>query len=123
MNNLQVLGKFLDQPILVSKFKKTVPAILIGGAAAYTIYDASKAEKGKRKERAIKTGVTLAATVASSLAAPHIASAVTKRSLPPNLSAVKNQNKELVDSFIKTHDLEEPVKNILNKSKEKILNF
>ena len=55
MNNLSVLGKFLDQPILVSKFQKAVPAILAGGAAAYTAYDASKEAPEKRKQRALKT--------------------------------------------------------------------
>ncbi len=123
MNNLNVLGKFLDQPILVSKFQKAVPAVLTGAAALYTAYDASKAEKGKRKERALKTGITLGTVAASALAAPHIASAVTKRPLPLSLSSVKAKNKELVDSFIKTAETEEPVKNILNKSKEKILGF
>ena len=54
MNNLQVLGKFLDQPMLVAKFQKTVPAILTAGAAAYTLYDVSKAEKGKKKASAKK---------------------------------------------------------------------
>ncbi|MCD7779071.1 MAG: hypothetical protein LUH05_00150 [Candidatus Gastranaerophilales bacterium] len=123
MNNMQVLGKFLDQPILVSKFKKAVPAVLTGGAAAYTAYDALKEEKGKRKERALKTGITLGTTVAAALAAPHIASAITKRPLPANLNAVKTKNKELVDSFINTNETEKPVKDILNKSKEKILSF
>ncbi len=123
MNNLQVLGKFLDQPILVSKFQKAVPALLAGGAAAYTLYDASKAEKGERKKRALKTGITLGATVASALAAPHIASAITKRPLPESLATIKNKNKELVDTFVKNTNIDEKTKDILNKGKEKILNF
>lgn len=50
MNKIQVLGKFLDQPILVAKFQKAVPALLTTGAALYTAYDVSKAEKGKKRE-------------------------------------------------------------------------
>ena len=107
MNNLQVLGKFLDQPMLVSKFQKAVPALLIGGAAAYTAYDASKAEEGQRCKRALKTGVTLGTTVAAALSAPHIASAITKRMLPEGLNAIKLKNKELVDTFVKSTPLEE----------------
>ena len=49
MNNIQVLGKFLDQPMLVSKFQKAVPALLVAGASAYTVVDAMRQEKGKRK--------------------------------------------------------------------------
>ena len=71
MNNLQVMGKFLDQPMLVSKFQKAVPSLLVGGAAAFTAYDASKAEKGQKGKRALKTGVTLGTTVAAALAAPQ----------------------------------------------------
>ena len=52
MNNIQVLGKFLDQPMLVSKFQKAVPVLLTTGAAAFTAYDASK-EKDPKKEARI----------------------------------------------------------------------
>ena len=123
MNNLQVLGKFLDQPMLVSKFQKAVPALLIGGAAAFTAYDASKAEEGQRGKRALKTGVTLGTTVAAALAAPHIASAITKRALPEGVNAIKLKNKELVDTFVKSTPLEEKTVEILNKSKDKVLGF
>lgn len=123
MNNIQVLGKFLDQPILVSKFQKAVPAILTAGAAAYTAYDVSKAKPEKRKKRALKTGITMGVTVASALAAPHIASKVAKRALPPSLNALKQNNRELVDTFIKSTNLDEKTTDILNKGKEKVLNF
>lgn len=123
MNNLSVLGKFLDQPILVSKFQKAVPAILAGGAAAYTAYDASKEAPEKRKQRALKTGLTLGVTVASALAAPHIASAITKRKLPASLDLIKRNNKEIIDTFIKSAKPEEATSKILEKGKDKILNF
>ena len=124
MNNIQVLGKFLDQPMLVSKFQKAVPAILATGAAAFTAYDASKEkDPEKRKQRALKTGVTLGVTVASALAAPHIASAITKRPLNASLNSIKMKNTQLVDSFVKTANLDKTTSNILEKSKEKVLNF
>ena len=123
MNNLQVLGKFLDQPILVSKFQRAVPAVLTTGALAYTVQDASKVEKEKRKNRALKTGITLGVTVASAIAAPHIASKISKRPLSDSLNTVKKNNKEIIDSFIKTTNVDEATKNILTKGKEKVLNF
>ena len=33
MNTLKVAGKFLDQPVLVAKFQRAVPALLTTGAA------------------------------------------------------------------------------------------
>ncbi len=123
MNNIQVLGKFLDQPMLVSKFQKAVPAMLIAGATAYTINDAMHQEKGKRTTRAIKTGITLGTTVAAALAAPHIASKLTKRTLPKSIEKIKQTNTELVDSFMKSNLLDDKTINLLEKSKEKTLSF
>lgn len=123
MNNIQTLGKFLDQPILVAKFQKTVPAILTAGATAYTIHSVRKEEKSNKLNKGLKTGITLGVTVASALAAAHISSAITKRPLPPSLNTLKKNNKDLIDNFIKTTNIEENTKNILNKGKEKILNF
>ena len=123
MNNLSVLGKFLDQPILVAKFQKKVPALLTAGAALYGAYEVSKEEKGKRKEKAIKTGITLGATVAAALAAPYIASKAAKRPLPASLETLKKNNKELIDKFLKTTDVDEKTSEILNKGKDKILGF
>lgn len=124
MNNIKVLGKFLDQPMLVSKFQKAVPAILTAGAGAYTIYDASKEkDKEKRKQRAIKTGITLGATAIAALSAPYIASAITKRPLNPSLNNIKAKNKELVDTFVKSTNIDKTTTSILEKSKEKVLSF
>lgn len=123
MNNIQVLGKFLDQPMLVSKFQKAVPAILTAGAAAYTINDVRKAKPEEQKKTALKTGITMGVTVASALAAPHIASALSRRALPSGLSTIKQNNKELVDNFVKSTNIDKNTKNILNKSKDKILSF
>ena len=49
MNNLRVLGKFLDQPMLVSKFQKAVPAIMATGGALYTAHTIKKAPKEQKK--------------------------------------------------------------------------
>lgn len=123
MNNLSVLGKYLDQPMLVAKFKKAIPVVLAGGAAAYTAYDSLKEEKGKRKQRAIKTGITLGVTVASALSAPYIASAITKRKLPAGLDVIKKNNKKIIDTFVQTSKPDEKTAKILQKGKDKILNF
>ena len=123
MNNLQVLGKFLDQPLLISKFQKAVPVLLSAGALAYTVNDVNKAPKNRKKETALKTGITMGVTVASALAASHIASAITKRPLPDTFNTITQKNKELVDKFVKSTQIDESAKNILNKAKDKVLNF
>ncbi|MBQ9246208.1 hypothetical protein IJ182_08075 [bacterium] len=123
MNNLQVLGKFLDQPILVSKFQKAVPAVLAAGGAIYTAIDTAKAPKNERKKTALKTGITMGVTIGSALAAPHIASKIAKRPLPDSFNVIKEKNKELVDAFLKTTEVEDKTKKLLEKSKEKILVF
>ena len=100
------MGKFLDQPILVSKFQKTVPAILAAGGTAYTAIQTGKAEKGKKAKTALKTGITMGATIVSAIAAPHIASKIAKRQLPPNLEKVTTNNRQIVDTFIKNNKLD-----------------
>lgn len=123
MNNIQTLGKFLDQPVLVSKFQKAVPVLLTAGAGAFVAKDVFQAKPEERKEKAVKAGVTMGATVAAALSAAAIASAVTKRPLPPGLDKVKAKNKELIDTFVKNTDIEDKTKNLLEKGKDKILGF
>ena len=123
MNNLKVFGRFLDQPMLVAKFQKKVPAMLIAGGTAYTMHDVKNAKKGQKKKQAIKTGITMGVTIASALAAPHIASKITKRPLPKNFYELKNVNKNIVDNFVKTTKIDDGTKIILNKSKDKVLNL
>jgi len=69
MNSLATLGKYLDQPLLVSRFSKKVPPILIGGAAAYGLYDTYKAPEHRRKNIFVKNTLVLSATVSSALLA------------------------------------------------------
>ena len=65
MNTLKVAGKFLDQPMLVTKFHNAVPAILTTGAALYTTKEILHAPEEKSKKCAVRTVKTMALTVAS----------------------------------------------------------
>ncbi len=123
MNNFKVLGKFLDQPILVSKFQKAVPAILTAGACAYTINDIKKQNKENRKKHALKTSIIMGATVATALSAPYAASKITKRPLPNTLNTIKQKNKELCDTFIKEMNPDKTTTEIIEKGKNKVLKF
>lgn len=69
MNSLTVLGKYLDQPRLVNKFSKAVPAILIAGGAAYGAEHVYHSPKESRKKEFVKSVFVLTGTIASALVA------------------------------------------------------
>ena len=78
--------------------------------------------KEDKKKTAIKNAVILALTALSAISAPYIASKLTGRKMPFKLQEVKEQNKKLVDSFIKTNSNTD-LRNILEKSKSKLLSL
>ena len=69
MKPLKIIGKFLDQPLLVAKFKQKVPYVLVGGGALYTANEVRKSEPEKRKETLLRSGTTMIFTILSALAA------------------------------------------------------
>lgn len=123
MNNFQVLGKYLDQPILAAKFQKKVPVILGTSAVAFATHKTMQAKKGEKSNTAIKTGFTLGATVASALYAPKIASKFAKRELQPSLAEIKKQNTEYVENFLKSNNIDLKTKELLNKTKNDVLSL
>lgn len=131
ISSIKVFGKFLDQPLLVSKLEKSVPKLMTLGAAAYLGHDYFKSRsKAKTKEekknnnlRILKKGIVLASAVASALVAPAIASKIAKR--PPLLSyeKIKENNTKLVDSFISSNKPDKNIEEILNSAKIKPLTY
>ena len=54
MNNFKIFGKFLDQPVLISKLNKAMPAIMtIGGSAllAHNAFDTFKNTQDKQQAK------------------------------------------------------------------------
>lgn len=122
MSFFKITGKFLDQPILVAKFQKAVPYILSTGGTLYTTYAIKKAEPEKKKETAIKIGTTMAVTILSALAAPKIANKIFE--IPTRtLKEIQNNNTKLIDSFLNKKSIDSKTSQILNKAKNKELNF
>ena len=78
MKPLKIIGKFLDQPLLVAKFKQKVPYVLVGGGVVYTANEVRKCEPEKRKETLLRSGTTMVFTVISALAAPAIVNKIFK---------------------------------------------
>ena len=118
----KVLGKFLDQPILVAKFENKVPYILAGGGALYTAHAVKKAEPEKKNKALLRVGTTMIFTVLSALAAPKIVNKIFKQHTE-SLKEIKNKNKILIDTFTKDNKVNEPTSKILNKAKDKVLSI
>ena len=128
IKSINTLGKFLDQPILVSKLDKAMPAMVSLGASAYLAHDVfQKDKKGKitkeDKKDFLEKAVVMAFSVASAFLAPKIASKITGRNMLAPLEKVKEKNTELIENFKKDNKLSEKMTNVLNKGKEKILSF
>ena len=128
INNINTLGKFLDQPILISKLNKAMPKIMTIGALGYLAFDTfqnNKKEKDKQKvkKEALQKGIILASTIASALITPKIAGKITKRDPIETLNKIKENNSKLIDNFINTQKLNIDELKILNKAKEKSLSF
>ncbi len=121
-STLSVLGKYLDQPILVKKLEKAVPLGLGACAAGYTFHNSAKQPTDERKRKTfIKTGIVLGATVASALAAPKIATALTGKKTSASLKEVVQNNTLIVDEFVKSKTSGSKVEKILEKAKSKVL--
>ncbi len=123
MNNLQALGKFLDQPVLVAKFHKSVPAILAGTTALYTAFHTLKAPEGEKKKTAVNTGITLGIASASAVAAPRIAASIIRKKEPVSLTKIKDKSKKLINQFLETNKTDKATKKILEKCKNKVLDI
>ena len=54
--SLKVIGKYLDQPLLVEKLRKTVPVGLSAVAAVYTLDKTMQAQAGEKKKTFVKPG-------------------------------------------------------------------
>lgn len=69
MNYAVTIGKYLDQPLLVSKFAHAVPGILTASATGVGFYNVYKSPPEEKKKTFIKNLCVLGFTVASALVA------------------------------------------------------
>lgn len=122
MKNFKIAGKFLDQPLLVAKFEKKVPYILVAGGGAYTAYTMKTSEPQEKNKTRLRVGTTMLFTVISALAAPKIANKIFKNKTQ-TLDTIKKQNTEIIDTFLKTNKPDKKTTKILEKAKNKVLSF
>lgn len=125
MNKLTAIGKFLDQPRLVGKFSKTVPAILIGGAALITANQVKKAPTEEKRKTFIQNASVLTGTIASALIATRGIKRIGLKGLSESidLKELARENTKLVDDFLQKTKVSDKVKSILDKAKTKIMSL
>lgn len=122
MNIIRIAGKFLDQPIIVAKFKKSVPYILASGGALHTANQVRKADTEEKQKTFFKTGVTMLLTISSALVAPKIVNKIFQKEIS-SISEIKNRNKQLINNYLENNKTNSQLENILNKGKENALSF
>ena len=106
VSNIKAFAKFIDQPMLISKFNRGMPRTLLASGAMFWGVDTyDTMTKSDNKIRAtkdsIKKAIVIASTVASAIVAPKIASKVAKRPLMPSVSEIRASNRALIDTFLK----------------------
>ena len=69
MPSINIIGKWLDQPVLLNKMSDKIPYVLTAGGVAYGAYDTYKAPEKERKNTFIKNTMVLSLTIISSLIA------------------------------------------------------
>lgn len=102
MKTTAVLGKFLDQPNLLSTFQKAVPAVLTLGGAGFLWHEVNKAPKEDKRKTFIKTTAVLTGTIISAVAAPKLTSKIMKKLSSAGKSHV-HHNHEHVHTHKHTH--------------------
>ena len=127
MNSIKIFGKFLDQPILISKLEKTMPIILTSAAAVkvgYDYYQTSKKSEGKTKQQKellkkdfTKKAIVTMAAVASAVSTPKILGKFFDKKPTEILSSDK------IDKFVSENNIDEKTTEILNKAKNKVLSL
>lgn len=122
MKTLKILGKFLDQPLLVAKFENKVPYILTGAGALYTAKSVKEAPIEEKDRTLLRIGITMFFTILSALAAPKIVNKIFKHT-PETIKQIKSNNNALIEDFFKSNKTNEDIIKILNKAREKVLSL
>ncbi|MBQ8458512.1 hypothetical protein IJ541_00255 [bacterium] len=123
MTPIRAIGKYLDQPLLIAKINKNVPALLAIGSTGVLVNQVNEAPKKKKFKTGIKTSIILGATALSAIKAPKIASYLTGRQNSKTVSQIKEINSKLIDEFLQNNNVDKNINKILNKAKTKVLSL
>lgn len=121
---IQTIAKYIDQPVILNKLQKKMPALLIGAGTAYGIYDTVQhANKENRFKQGIKNAIIISSTIAASLVGTRGLKINGKKifnGLMENTSLEKLLQKQTqaVEHFISNNTPQHPnLLQILNKAK------
>lgn len=123
MVRIASVGKFLDQPLLTAKINKHMPEILALGSTAFIINDAYKSKAEEKKKRIVKNSLILGSTCISALAAPKIATTLTKRKGTFSYEQIVEDNRNIINSYLSSNKVEKATKNIVTKARTKVLSL
>lgn len=132
MNSISVIGKYLDQPRLVGKFSKAVPAVLVASGAAFAFNSSRTALKNEKRKEFVKSACVLTATIAPALLATRgmgklklggktIFKGFKGLSEQIDLSELSQKNTKLINEFVRHNNVSNEIEIILNKAKTKVL--
>ena len=129
ISKIHSFGKFLDQPMLIAKFERSMPILMtLGGATAFgkithDIYQKTE-DKDERKKLITQRAVVLTSAIISALMAPKIAGKIfSKREKLPSIDKVKETNAKLINDFISKNELDKKTVEILEKAKQEVLSL
>lgn len=66
---ISTIGKYIDQPVILNKLDKNMPALLVGVGGGFGIYDSLKSSKKTKdkKQKFYKNMIVISSTIAASL--------------------------------------------------------
>lgn len=120
---LNSLAKYVDQPIVLNSLQKKMPAMLIGGAAAFGIYDTLRIkEKEKRKTQTAKNAIIMTATIAASLIGTRGLKLNNKQVIKglmenKSINTIIEAQTSAVNKYLKNKNLNKELTDILHKAK------
>ena len=123
--NISTLGKYLDQPMLVGKFSKSVPVILGTGSALVVAKKVKEAPKGEKGKVFLQNTCVLLGTVGSALIATRGIKKLGIKGLanPYDLKEIGQNNTKLINDFLETTGVSRKTERILEKAKTKAVKF
>ncbi len=128
---LSSVARCIDQPLVLHKLQKNMPALLIGAGAIYGISDTFRSSKNKNKEHrkthALKNAIIISSTIAASLIGTRGLKIKGKTIVPalmPETSIfgiIKKQNSAVKEFLAESGTKDEKLLKVLKKARHRAL--
>ncbi len=124
--SIKALAKYIDQPLVINKLQKHMPAIIVSGATVIGGIDVLRTEKSKQKEKFIKNTLVLTSTISATLLAARGLKIGQKKifnGLMPleSSSELLKKQSAVVDNFLQKNIVGDEVLQILKKTKKNFI--